>query len=71
MCIPRTMPLKPSHSVDSIVESMFIRILPHDVFWQICSCTFQAKKNFAIVINAYQVHVVIHVFYGRSLGAAM
>ena len=43
MCIPRTMPLNPSHSVDSIVQSMFIRILSYDFFWQICSCTFQAK----------------------------
>lgn len=63
--------LNPSHSVDSIVESMFIRILSHDFVLANLLMHFPGKENFAIVINAYQVHVVIHVFYGRSLGAAM
>ena len=56
------MPLNPSHSVDSIVESMFIRILSHDFFLANLLLHFPGKENFAIVINAYQVHVVIHVF---------
>ena len=45
---------------------MFIRILSNDVFLANLPKHFPGKENFAILIDAYQVHVVIHVFYGRN-----